>query len=256
MEKMDPPSDGGSLENQLIRPDKGIPMLLHPTKKDLRLLTIEDIKSDGWQNCLPWRTTPFYLAVAWWIETFVSRRHADLGRDGFVCPFVPPSIDRQLLWLAGHEDEVRRPEDLAGVMLDYRDWFLELPPQAGNEKVYKAIVVLFPDLQSESGFNLIDAAQRQLKSAFVSQGLMIGQFYPLCDEPGVRRLEFRPLRSPVPLLVIRYMTRFDLPFLTDPKFLAPYQTQFGNNVPERYRDLYAEACGKLGPDLISTHYGS
>jgi hypothetical protein len=39
-------------------------------------------------------------AVPDWIETFVAKPHKDLGRAGTVCPFVPESLERKVLWLA------------------------------------------------------------------------------------------------------------------------------------------------------------
>ena len=37
-------------------------------------------------------------AVADWIKTFVVKPHKDLGRPGTVCPFVPGSLERKVLW--------------------------------------------------------------------------------------------------------------------------------------------------------------
>jgi hypothetical protein len=221
-----------------------VPMLQHSTNEQLRLLALDDIRSDRWWGNLPWRSAPFYLAVAWWIDTFVCDRHAELGRPGHVCPFVKPAIDRNLFWLTGHEPAVDRPEDLQEMLLGYRDWFLELQPREDDDRLLKTIVIVFPLLQSEAGCGIIDAAQRLLKPAFVSQGLMLGQFHPLCEEQGVRNANFRPLRSPVPLLVIRPMTRFDLPFLTAPAYLKEYQLRFGDSVPGRFQALYREALGE------------
>ena len=38
-------------------------------------------------------------AIADWIKTFVVKPHKDLGRSGTVCPFVPGSLERKVLWL-------------------------------------------------------------------------------------------------------------------------------------------------------------
>lgn len=44
---------------------------------------------------------------------------------------------------------------------------------------------------------------------------MLGEFYPTCDKPGLRSKSYRPLRSPVPLLVVRQMIEPDIEFLLD-----------------------------------------
>ena len=58
-------------------------------------------------------------AVADWIKTYVVKPHKDLGRAGTVCPFVPGSLERNVLWLApeqiadrGEPDVVQRAADL------------------------------------------------------------------------------------------------------------------------------------------------
>ncbi len=45
---------------------------------------------------------------------------------------------------------------------------------------------------------------------------MIGQFHPLSDEPGIYNPDFRPLRSPFPMIAIRKIVPEDHPFLKAP----------------------------------------
>ncbi|MEO0867043.1 MAG: DUF6875 domain-containing protein, partial [Cyanobacteria bacterium J06642_11] len=59
-----------------------------------------------------------------------------------------------------------------------------------------------------------DRIQRRLKPFFVEKRLMLGEFYPGNQSPGLHNPDFRPLQSPVPMLVIRSMTEPDLPFLS------------------------------------------
>jgi hypothetical protein len=44
-------------------------------------------------------------------------------------------------------------------------------------------------------------------------GLMLGEFHANNESPGLRNPDFRPLRSPIPMLAIRHMVDSDLPFL-------------------------------------------
>jgi hypothetical protein len=131
-------------------------------------------------------------------------------------------------------------------MIEYRDWFIALPPTAGPDALYKAILVLFPRLTGAADYVLLDAAQAALKPAFVRESLMVGQFHPECQEGGVRNPKFRPLAAPVPMLAIRHVTEWDLPFLTADPFFAEYERQFGAAVPDRLKPMYEAAVAARG----------
>src|SRR6202012_3160158 len=97
-------------------------------------------------------------------------------------------------------------DTLNDIVLGYRDWFRELSVGSADDAQYKTILILLPEVPSANFASIIDSTQKKLKPAFLREQLMIGQFHSLCDEPGVQNAAFRPLRSPVPMLVIRHMT--------------------------------------------------
>lgn len=73
---------------------------------------------------------------------------------------------------------------------------------------------------------------------------MIGEFYPTCPEPGLHNPAFRPLDTPVPALAIRYITKFDAPFmLGDPAYEAGYVERFGDEGVRRLTRLKARSAG-------------
>jgi hypothetical protein len=75
-----------------------------------------------------------------------------------------------------------------------------------------------------------------VKDEFVADGLMVGQFHPVCANPGLWNEDFRPLRSPVPLLAIRQMLVFDLPFLTTSAgHIDAWLGRFAPHLPPRVR---------------------
>ncbi|WXA91173.1 hypothetical protein LZC95_32545 [Pendulispora brunnea] len=118
--------------------------------------------------------------------------------------------------------------DLAGMMggmRAYRRWFEHLGPDMGQ----RALMVIFPDIHGHDVHGLVDSVQRRLKSEFVDRGLMIGEFHsgpPAA--PGLHNADFRPLRSPLPMLAIRAMVPSDLPFLRgDTRHCAAYRARFG-----------------------------
>jgi hypothetical protein len=69
---------------------------------------------------------------------------------------------------------------------------------------------------------------------------MIGQFYPGCEEPGIRNPVFRPLRSPLALLAIRYMVSSDFPFLAKKtEWIEEYLKKFAPSIPASARNMIA-----------------
>ncbi|MEU5583212.1 DUF6875 domain-containing protein [Streptomyces huasconensis] len=164
-----------------------------------------------------------------WASSYLARPHPEVGRKGHVCPFVKTSMNRGLFYLAVEPGIPKSSAETAEVLRVYRDWFVELARQYGGAAQYTTILVLFPDLPSDRVAEIIENTQVLLKADYVSHGLMIGEFH---DGPpakgGLWNPEFRPLKSPVPLLAIRHMVPTDLPFLQDdPEQLAEYRRRYG-----------------------------
>lgn len=182
--------------------------------------------------------------VVGWARTYLCRPHPSLGRDGPVCPYTEASLQRAFFWLTIYQGSNPTLEEISAVVNKYRDWFVQLAPAAGKDAEYKTILILFPDLAPGTAPRIIDVVQAALKPEFVTQGLMIGQFYDSCDQPGLWNQNFRPLCSSVPLLAIRHMVRTDAAFLTnDALSLAAYLQRFGHDVPIRLQPaVRAAAC--------------
>jgi hypothetical protein len=88
-------------------------------------------------------------AVADWIKTYVVKPHKDLGRAGTVCPFVPGSLERNVLWLAPEQIAGRGEPDVVQLMNGYKRLFLQTQPTSGDDADYKVIVVVFTDLPAD-----------------------------------------------------------------------------------------------------------
>jgi hypothetical protein len=184
--------------------------------------------------------------TARWIREFLSRANPDLGRSGPVCPFVKPALDNGLVWLTARHG-LPTPEQLNTTVMMYRDFFLAREPLTGKDAGLETILMVFPDIAVSLAPWLIDATQARLKPEFVSHGLMIGQFHPRCDEPGLWNDDFRPLRAPYPMLVIRHMVVTDFPFLKhDAQFVQSYMQSFGGDIPTRLQPGLRQAVCKFG----------
>jgi hypothetical protein len=221
-------------------------MLVSPTDPTLYLLDPHDVaagvllpRSNGYRARAE--------EVVEWARTYLCRPHPALGRDGPVCPYTEPSLERALFWLTFYSGSDPALGDVAASVTRYREWFLELEPADGADAQYKAILILFPDLVPARAPDVIDSLQAALKPEFVADGLMIGQFHPRCEKPALWNPDFRPLQSPVPLLAIRHMVRTDAAFLThDAASLSAYLQRFATVVPTRLEPAVREAAVALG----------
>jgi hypothetical protein len=163
-----------------------------------------------------------------WASGYLTNPHEDLGRSGPVCPFVSASLRKDLFRVAVHPG-TPDPDDVAEMVLQYKEWFGTLEPTEGARAQFKTVLIAFPDLDDAAVGDVIDGVQLRLKPDFVADGLMLGQFHQLPpDAGGLWNPDFRPLHAPVALLAIRHMVRSDLPFLVDePAFVAQYERIFG-----------------------------
>lgn len=167
-----------------------------------------------------------------WSDSFLTKSNDGLGRSGHVCPFTRAGLEvHQSIYLscskASAEGGKPAIADAAAQLDQARDWFEELVPRNSTEANFGAVVILFPQLEGESGDRFMLDLHGALKSGFVKRQVMIGEFFANCKGEGIHNSEFRPLQSPVPLFVIRYMNVLDLPFLTAcPKQLESYRERF------------------------------
>lgn len=161
-----------------------------------------------------------------------------------MCPFVPGSLQKQLLFGAVHEQSGLDIDAVKAIMLREMERFIALRPTAGNEAQFKSLLVIFPNLSE----NLIERAQAELAPHFVPNGLMVGEFHAgPPDKRGLWNEEFRPLYSPVPLLGIRHMVPTDILFLKgNAELFGEYVKIYGNAVPERFRAQFEEAAQQFG----------
>lgn len=163
--------------------------------------------------------------VARWIRNFLAQSSSLCGRSGPVCPYVPDSLAQGRLWLAcsGAEGDGAVRTAIAIALSAFQE---RLTNTSSLDDIL-AVVVAFPLLKIPEDAPMLEAVHHSLKPAFVSQGLMLGQFYRTCSEPGLSNPSFRPLRSPVPLLAIRRMVITDIAFLRrDPDLLRHYRARF------------------------------
>ena len=187
---------------------------------------------------------PILAEIVDWMRHFLAKPHPDLGRPGAVCPYVEYSMKIDTIWLTTVPMKVPNREEIERIVLQFCDVFLNLEPKQGRNIINKAILIAFPDVPMERAPELIDTVQSALKPHYTASGLMLGEFHEHNQTPGLRNENFYPLRSPIPMLVIRHMAESDLPFLTrhldSPErrinFLKAYLRRLGSDISEKQMD--------------------
>jgi hypothetical protein len=169
-----------------------------------------------------------FETVKHWAENWLSKSHPELGRTGAVCPYSGTSIKKNLFRVAFVRGSNLDHDRMVGLLEEIATAFPVLPPVDGPESIYKAVVVVFPEVTE---FGQIDAVQAECKTAFVERGLMVGQFYPGHQQGGLRNPDFMALDGPFPMIAVRHMVVTDYPFLCE---------------NERWMDAYA---ARFAPDI-------
>ena len=191
-------------------------------------------------------------SVALWAKDFLTKPHPALGRSGHVCPFVNAAIREQRFLLTVQRDADAFQRRAERVIRRLGRYFLQLDPRASQKAQLNTIVVLFPDLPKERAGDIVNDVHRRLKPSFLSRGMMLGEFFAESSKPGLHNPAFRPLRSDVPLLVIRSMMLTDIAFLSDrARFVRAFLRNFGPRGCTEVRSYLETAKGSLSESQVS-----
>lgn len=222
-------------------------MRVHPTNPELYLIEPEDLRADPVPGPVRADFDLLVGAMAWAVS-YLTNPHPELGRSGAVCPFTRPALRKNTFFLAVYHGSDLRREDVVRVVREYRDWFLELEPREGKDVPYKTINILFPDISTADAIELIEDTQTRLKPDYVPHGVMLGEFHPgPPKKAGLWNPDFRPLRSPVPLMSIRFMVPTDFAFLRDtPELMTAYLDRFADRLPIPMRAEIEDTARRFG----------
>lgn len=179
-------------------------------------------------------------AVHDWVHSFLAAPHPNLGRKGSVCPFVPLSIELDMIWMAEVDDLHATHGAISNIVSTFRDRFLEMEPTDPAQAINKAFMIVFSKLSDEDSHR-VDEVQLALKAEFVDRGLMLGEFHAQNRGEGLRNPDFRPLRSPIPILAIRHMVESDLPFLSKPDYTPELRSRFLRAYLQRFAGTVARS---------------
>jgi hypothetical protein len=180
------------------------------------LFLLEDLEDASRTRTLAEGDVEALQAIADWIKTFVVRPHEDLGRAGTVCPFVPGSLERRVLWLAPEQIADRSGPDVVELVSGYKRLLLETQPTGGDDADYKVIVVVFTDLSADRAKGVFDDVLNHLAvTSYADDGILYGPYYEGNEATAIYNSRFRPFQSPVPFLFVRPGVISDWKFFLD-----------------------------------------
>lgn len=204
-------------------------------------LNIRDISNENINSKLGADEKRALNTILEWIHNFLCNSHPDLGRQGIVCPYTPSSLKREQFWITFYNEYPITINKAMQIILECKDFFKS---SKSSNDLLNVLLILFPNKEADNS-NIVEKLQKNLKKEFVSQGLMLGQFFPNCMEPGLWNSDFRPLQAPIPLLAIRNMVSSDFPFLSNEKeFVLAYIKKFGNDIPAQLKKDVEDAINK------------
>ena len=195
------------------------------------LFLLEDLEDVSGAGRLAERDLEALRAVADWIKTYVLKPHKDLGRAGTVCPFLPRSFERKVLWLAPEQIADRSAPDVVELVNRYKKLLLETGPTGGDDDEYKVIVVVFTDLAADRAQGVFDDVLQHLAvPSYADDGILFGPYYEGNATTAIYNPNFRPFESPVPFLFVRHGVISDWKFfLDDADWLDLWARRYGES---------------------------
>ncbi len=176
---------------------------------------------------------PTYRSIARWITSYLMSAHPELGRAGDVCPFTAQALRLDTIRIGVSSATSAHTAIIKSGMHDCFRQFA-LIPAAKSMQHFRTIIVGFPGINDAKGLEHLKIVQARLKFYCLLRGLMIGRFHAGSNDPGLWNPDFRPLRSPIPLLAIREVVENDAPFaMRHPLLIPAYVWKYPLAAPKR-----------------------
>lgn len=161
-----------------------------------------------------------------WIQSYLMTSHAELGRTGAVCPFTKQAAKLDTIRVTLSQVEISREHDIFLLVRSAFSTLNDIPAQKGMEH-FRTVIMGFPAFDGDEGLAALKRIQRAHRTYSLARGRMIGLMHATSEDQGLWNPDFRPLRSPMPVLAIRHMVEQDAPFAAlHPALLLAYLARF------------------------------
>lgn len=175
----------------------------------------------------PWAGDDDMATMLGWIETYLMMPHAQLGREGAVCPFTKQSARIDAIRVSISRSTAAGTAEATQLLRTAFDDLDRIPCKPGMEH-FRTIVIGFPDCADQAGVAMLKQVQAELKWLALRRFRMIGLMFSGSDAPGLWNPAFRPQRSPIPMLAVRHIVENDAFFaVRHPLLCFPYLAKYG-----------------------------
>jgi hypothetical protein len=148
-----------------------------------------------------------------WIQQFIMRPNPDLGRGGPVCPFARPAHEARAMHFCALDVGEMSFDVFINVMMRLTSFFDRVARNISGRPDLLSLCIFPRNLRAQSYSKFIDRAHSMLKPFYMNAGLMLGEFHPLSTVRGAHSQMIFPMRSDVPILVIRSIALHDILFI-------------------------------------------
>ncbi len=190
-------------------------------------------------------------AVTDWLDGYIVKAHPELGRGGAVCPYT--LIARKCGALRFYQSPIRPEQEAQALELLHEaiDDLEHIPTARGDEQ-YQVIIIAFPDCESREGLAMLQRVLKLSRLAAMMRFRMLGFMHAGAEAEGLWNPEFRPLKAPLPLLVVRRLVETDAPFISRQHIQwVPYLVRYGWNGAKRLRQHRAHTNCRMQKSLDS-----
>jgi len=161
-----------------------------------------------------------------WIHSYLMASNADLGRTGAVCPFTKQAAKLDTVRVAVSLADASRGQDAFSLARRAFGELNDIPSRKGMEH-FRTVIIGFPGFAGEAGVAALKRVQRAHRTYSLARGRMIGLMHASSEDEGLWNRDFRPLRSPIPILAVRQMVEQDAPFAAlHPALMLAYLARF------------------------------
>jgi hypothetical protein len=148
-----------------------------------------------------------------WIKRFIMQPHPDLGRKGPVCPFAQPAHEARAIHFCALDVGEMSFDVFIDVMMRLTSFFDRVAGNMSGRSDLLSLCMIPRNLRAEAYYKFIDCAHSMLKPFYMNAGLMLGEFHPLSAVRGAHSERICPMRSDVPIFVIRSIALHDILFI-------------------------------------------
>jgi len=162
-----------------------------------------------------------------WMEDYLGQGHAELGRNGEICPYIKSALRKDHVSYRCYDAVTTiTAREIADIFLRECVALEGLLDPRDEDADLTAICVLFPRMQPVH-FQRMAEAHQLAKGVLMSRGVMLAVFYPGYEKQALYNPDFKLYQSPYPVAALRRMAVRDIAFLEyNREAFADYRRRF------------------------------